>query len=240
MQQPILIDARNVVKTYHVGKMDVHALRGVNIRIRKGEVACIIGRSGSGKSTLLNVLAGLEKTTAGELVVLGQHMERMTESELIVFRQMHIGFVFQSFNLMPYYTALENVALPLIFRGVSQGKRMRLARQMLGNVGLGSHMRHKPSEMSGGQQQRVGIARALVTDPEIVFADEPTGNLDSATSDAVMRQITDMMHRENRTLVMVTHDPHMTEYADTVIEILDGQIVNVRSSGGIQHASAIS
>ena len=232
MDQPVLIEVRNAKKTYRVGEVDVHALRGVSMRVHKGEIACIIGRSGSGKSTLLNVLAGLEKVSGGEIVILGKHLERMNQSELILFRQQHIGFVFQSFNLMPYYTALENVALPLTFRGVPPQKRTQLAKGMLNAVSLSSHMRHKPGEMSGGQQQRVGIARALVTNPEIVFADEPTGNLDSATSDAVMQEITGIVRRQNRTLVMVTHDPHMAEYADTVIQILDGRIVEIRSNQG--------
>ena len=240
MEQPVLIDVRNAVKTYHVGAVDVRALQGVSVKIRRGEVACIIGRSGSGKSTLLNVLAGLEKVTSGEIVILGKRLERMTQGELIVFRQQHVGFVFQSFNLMPYYTALENVALPLAFRGMPRDKRMLLARRMLTNVGLATHMKHKPSEMSGGQQQRVGIARALVTDPEIVFADEPTGNLDSATSDTVMKQITDMIHAQGRTLVMVTHDPHMAEYADTVIQILDGRIVEVRANRRDENEQTVS
>ena len=228
MEQAPLIEVRNAKKTYHVGSVDVHALRGVDLTIQRGELCCIIGRSGSGKSTLLNVLAGLEKVTAGEIVILGKHLERMTEAELIVFRQKHVGFVFQSFNLMPYYTALENVALPMTFRGVPAYKRNVLAKRMLEAVGLESHIKHKPSEMSGGQQQRVGIARALVSNPDIVFADEPTGNLDSATSDEVMQMITNLIRRDGKTLIMVTHDPHMAEYADTIVDILDGRIVEVR------------
>lgn len=230
MEQQVLIDVRNAKKTYHVGSVDVQALRGVNLQIRAGELCCIIGRSGSGKSTLLNVLAGLEKVSGGEIVILGKHLERMTQSELIVFRQKHVGFIFQSFNLMPYYTAQENVALPLTFRGVPGYRRNALAKRMLTDVGLETHMRHKPSEMSGGQQQRVGIARALVSNPDIVFADEPTGNLDSNTSDEVMHMICNIIRRQNKTLIMVTHDPHMAEYADTVINLLDGRIVEVRKN----------
>ena len=223
-----VIDVRNVKKTYHVGSVDVHALRGVSLSIYPGELCCIIGRSGSGKSTLLNVLAGLEHVSAGEIVIGAQHLERMTQAELILFRQRHVGFIFQSFNLMPYYAALENVAFPLSFRGVPGSNRKRRAAQMLRLVGLFSHARHKPGEMSGGQQQRVGIARALVTDPDIVFADEPTGNLDSSTSDEVMRVITDLLRRQRKTLVMVTHDPNMAAYADKVIRLLDGRIVEVQ------------
>ncbi|MEG1524750.1 MAG: ABC transporter ATP-binding protein [Clostridia bacterium] len=227
MEQTALIDVRNAKKTYHVGSVDVHALCGVSLTLDVGELACIIGRSGSGKSTLLNVLAGLEKVSSGQIIIKNQHLERMTQSELILFRQRHVGFIFQSFNLMPYYTALENVALPLTFRGVPTYKRMALAKKMLKAVGLETHMRHKPSEMSGGQQQRVGIARALVTNPDLVFADEPTGNLDSNTSDEVMTMITDIIRAEKKTLIMVTHDPHMADYADTVINLLDGKIVEI-------------
>jgi len=227
MQDNALIDVRNVTKVYHVGSEGVHALRGADLQIATGDICSIIGRSGSGKSTLLNVLAGLEQVTSGEIVIAGKHLERMTQSELIVFRQRHIGFIFQSFNLMPYYTALENVALPLSFRGVPTVERLKQAKRMLELVGLETHMKHKPSELSGGQQQRVGIARALVTDPEIVFADEPTGNLDSNTSDDVIHVIIDILRRQNKTLVMVTHDPHIASFGDKVIHLLDGRITDI-------------
>lgn len=223
------IDIRNVTKVYKVGSVEVNALRGVSLKIEQGEICCIVGRSGSGKSTLLNVMAGLEPVTSGEIVIANKHMERMTQSELIVFRQKHVGFIFQSFNLLPYYTAVENVAFPLSFRGVLPNKRNKLAREMLKEVGLESHMNHKPTQMSGGQQQRVGIARALVTNPDIVFADEPTGNLDSSTSDEVMHMIVDTLRKHNRTLVMVTHDPNMAEYADKVIHLLDGRIIKIEN-----------
>ena len=228
MEARPLIEVKNAKKTYRVGSVDVRALRGIDLTIRAGEVVCIIGRSGSGKSTLLNVLAGLEHATSGEIIILGKHLERMSQSDLIVFRQKHVGFIFQSFNLMPYYTAVENVALPLTFRGVPAHKRRVLAASMLEAVGLETHRHHRPSEMSGGQQQRVGIARALVMNPDIVFADEPTGNLDSNTSDEVMRLITGIVRRKKKTLIMVTHDPHIAEYADTVISINDGRITETR------------
>ncbi|MEA5047982.1 MAG: ABC transporter ATP-binding protein [Eubacteriales bacterium] len=227
MQETALIDVRDVKKTYHVGSVDVHALRGASLQIAQGDICSIIGRSGSGKSTLLNVLAGLEKVTSGEIVISGKHLERMTQGELIVFRQRHIGFIFQSFNLMPYYTALENVALPLSFRGVPAAARIKRAERMLELVGLETHMKHKPSELSGGQQQRVGIARALVTNPEIVFADEPTGNLDSNTSDEVMRVIIEILREQKKTLVMVTHDQHIADFGDKIIRLLDGQITEI-------------
>ena len=227
MQDSTLIDVRNVTKVYHVGSVDVHALRGADLKIDSGDICSIIGRSGSGKSTLLNVLAGLEQVTTGEIVISGKHLERMTQGELIVFRQRHIGFIFQSFNLMPYYTALENVALPLSFRGIPKAARTKRAEEMLDMVGLGTHKKHKPSELSGGQQQRVGIARALVTNPEIVFADEPTGNLDSNTSDEVMRFIIDILREQGKTLVMVTHDSHIAGFGDKVINLLDGRITDI-------------
>lgn len=243
-----VIDIRGVKKTYHVGTVDVHALRGVNLKIYPGDVCCIIGRSGSGKSTLLNVLAGLEGVSAGQIVTLGKHLERMTQAELILFRQQHVGFIFQSFNLMPYYTALENVAFPLTFRGIPRAQRMKRSTQMLRYVGLSTHMQHKPSEMSGGQQQRVGIARALVSDPDIVFADEPTGNLDSNTSDEVMHVITNIIRAQKKTLIMVTHDPNMAAYADKVIRLLDGRIVEIQDntapkkpeSGEMEHETILS
>ncbi len=225
-----LIDVRDVKKIYKVGSVDVHALRGVSFALQRGDVCCIVGRSGSGKSTLLNVLAGLEAPTSGEIVIAKQHVERMTQSELILFRQKHVGFIFQSFNLMPYYTALENVALPLVFRGVGAAKRNKMAKEMLKAVGLQTHMNHKPMQMSGGQQQRVGIARALVCDPEIVFADEPTGNLDSKTSDEVMNMICDISRERGKTLIMVTHDPNMAAFMDKSIHILDGEIVGIENT----------
>ena len=228
MEQKPIIDMRDVKKVYHVGSVDVHALRGIDLTISQGDLCCIIGRSGSGKSTLLNLLAGLEPATSGEIIITNKHLERMTQGELIVFRQKHVGFIFQSFNLMPYYTALENVAFPLSFRGVPASERNRRAKEVLKIVGLETHIQHKPSQMSGGQQQRVGIARALVTDPEIIFADEPTGNLDSSTSDDVMRSICETVRAKGKTFIMVTHDPNMAAFTDKAINILDGRITDIQ------------
>ena len=227
MQGNALIDVRNVKKNYRVGTVTVRALRGVDLKVEEGEIYSIIGRSGSGKSTLLHVLAGLETVSAGEIIIGGTHIEHMSQGDLILFRQRNIGFIFQSFNLMPYYTALENVALPLSFRGVPRELRMKRAARMLEIVGLETHMKHKPSELSGGQQQRVGIARALVTNPQIVFADEPTGNLDSNTSDEVMRVIIDILREQKKTLVMVTHDSHIADFGDKIIRLLDGRITDI-------------
>ena len=174
-----IIETRKLHKIYRVGENRVHALAGVSISVAQGEFVSITGTSGSGKSTLLNLLAGLESVTAGEVVIAGRHLESMNESDLVRFRREQVGFIFQSFNLIPTMTAAENVALPLCFRGESKSSRLQKARRMLEVVGLLSHADHLPLQMSGGQQQRVGIARALVVDPAIIFADEPTGNLDS-------------------------------------------------------------
>ena len=189
-----------------------------------GEMVSIIGPSGSGKSTLLNVLAGLEHVTSGEIVIAGKRLDKMTQSELIVFRQKHVGFIFQSFNLMPYYTAVENVAFPLSFRGVPRKKREALAVEALKVMGLGKHLKHKPSQMSGGQQQRVGIARAFVSKPRVIFADEPTGNLDSITSKQVLYRMLQISKQMGTTFVMVTHEPELASCADRIITILDGKV----------------
>lgn len=221
--QPI-IQTRNVKKTYRVGSVDIQALRGVDLSIMPGEMVSIIGPSGSGKSTLLNVLAGLEHVTSGEIVIAGKRLDKMNQSELIVFRQKHVGFIFQSFNLMPYYTAVENVAFPLSFRGMPRKRREALAVEALKVMGLGKHLKHKPSQMSGGQQQRVGIARAFVTRPKVIFADEPTGNLDSVTSRQVLFRMLELSKTSGTTFVMVTHQPELAACADRIVTILDGRV----------------
>ncbi|MDO4582309.1 MAG: ABC transporter ATP-binding protein [Bacillota bacterium] len=222
-----IIDVQNVKKIYRVGEVKIRALDGISLTIDKGEFACIIGRSGSGKSTLLNMMAGLEAINSGQIIISGKHIERMTEAELIEFRQQQIGFVFQSFNLLPHYTAQENVALPLMFRGIGRAERSRRAREALRLVGLSTHRHHTPMQMSGGQQQRVGIARALVGNPAIVFADEPTGNLDSKTSNEIMELLLEIAQQRRTTFVMVTHDPNMAAYADKTINVLDGKATGI-------------
>lgn len=234
MEQKPIITLRDVTKVYHVGSVDVHALRGVDLTVAPGELCCIIGRSGSGKSTLLNLLAGLEPATSGEIIIANKHLERMNQSELILFRQKHVGFIFQSFNLMPYYTALENVAFPLSFRGVPKAVRLRMAKEALKTVGLESHMKHKPSQMSGGQQQRVGIARAFIAKPDVVFADEPTGNLDSKTTIEVMEMIRGFARENRQTIVLVSHDPEMADYADRIVTLIDGEIVKIQQNHHLQ------
>lgn len=222
----VIISVRNLFKIYTIGTNKVRALNGVSFDINEGEFVAIVGTSGSGKSTLLNMLAGLEKPTKGEIIIAGEHIENKTESGLVNFRQKHIGFIFQSYNLLGNMNAIENVALPLVFRGENKLIRDRKAINMLKQVGLSKHLKHRPTQMSGGQQQRVGIARALVVNPEIIFADEPTGNLDSNTSLEVMNLMQNIVRKKNQTIVMVTHDNHLASFADKIIRISDGKIVD--------------
>nr|WP_246597317.1 ABC transporter ATP-binding protein [Faecalicatena faecalis] len=217
-------------KLYRVGDSVVRALNGVDFEIYEGEFCAIVGTSGSGKSTLLNMLAGLEKPTKGEVVINGQHMEQLNEDGLVKFRRENIGFIFQSFNLIGTMNALENVALPLSFRGEPRSIRLKKADKMLDLVNLRKHKKHLPNQMSGGQQQRVGVARALVVDPRIIFADEPTGNLDSHTSEEVMHLMQQVVKEQKKTLVMVTHDDHLATYADRIFHIIDGKIVKIEDN----------
>ena len=221
------IQVKNLYKIFRVGNEKVRALNGVDLTIYKGEFCAIVGTSGSGKSTMLNMLAGLEKPTKGEVNVAGEHLEKMNENQLVKFRREHVGFIFQSFNLLGTMNAIENVALPLTFRGVDKKIREAKAVEMLKLVGLSKHMKHRPNEMSGGQQQRVGVARALVLDPEIIFADEPTGNLDSKTSAEVLGLMRKVVTEKNQTMVMVTHDNHLAGFADRIFHIIDGKIVKI-------------
>ncbi len=222
-----IIEVKGIRKVYRVGNEKVIALESIDLSIGKGEICCLLGTSGSGKSTLLNLMAGLEKPTRGEIIIKNTHVEKLDEKRLVLFRQKYIGFVFQSYNLLPNLTALENVGLPLAFKGIPRWIRDKKSKQMLSSVGLKSHSNRKPSQMSGGQQQRVGIARAFVGNPEIVFADEPTGNLDSKTTVEVMDLITGIAKKNNQTLIIVTHDINIAGYADKIIHILDGNIEKV-------------
>lgn len=225
-----IIEVKNLYKLYRLGESAVHALDSVSVKIYEGEFCAIVGTSGSGKSTMLNMLAGLEKPTKGEIIIDGRHIENLREDELVQFRRERVGFIFQSFQLIGTMNALENVALPLSFRGVPRAERIRKAEQMLEKMQLEKHKRHLPSQMSGGQQQRVGVARALVMDPRIIFADEPTGNLDSHTSEEVMRLMQRVVREQKKTLVMVTHDRHLAEYADRIFHIIDGKIVKIEEN----------
>ena len=222
-----VIEVNNLYKLYRVGNSVVRALNGVSFAVYPGEFCAIVGTSGSGKSTLLNMLAGLEKPTKGEVIVSGQHMETLNEDGLVKFRRENVGFIFQSFHLIGTMNALENVALPLSFRGEARSSRLKKADKMLELVNLKKHKKHMPNQMSGGQQQRVGVARALVVDPKIIFADEPTGNLDSHTSEEVMHLMQQVVREQKKTLVMVTHDNHLATYADRIFHIIDGKIVKI-------------
>ncbi|HBA64423.1 MAG TPA: ABC transporter ATP-binding protein [Lachnospiraceae bacterium] len=225
-----VIEVNGLYKFYRVGDSVVRALNGVDFTIHEGEFCAIVGTSGSGKSTLLNMLAGLEKPTRGEIIISGCHIEKMKENELVKFRRERVGFIFQSFHLLGTMNALENVALPLSFRGVPKSIRLKKADQMLNLVNLSKHKKHFPNQMSGGQQQRVGVARALVVDPDIIFADEPTGNLDSHTSEEVMHLMQKVVREQKKTLVMVTHDEHLASYADRIFHIMDGKIVRIEDN----------
>lgn len=219
-----IIELKEVYKKYQVGETAIHAVDGISFAVKKGEFVSISGRSGSGKSTLLSLIAGMEDPTDGEIVILGEHMERMNERQRGRFRREHIGFVFQSYNLLPQFCAWENVAMPLQIRGVPLTERKKRAMEMLELVGLLSHAEHKPSEMSGGQQQRVGIARAIITEPDIVFADEPTGNLDTKTGQQVLELLLQIFRERETTFLLVSHDEEMAHYADREVKLLDGRI----------------
>ena len=225
-----VIEVRDLYKLYRVGDEIVRALDGVNFDICEGEFCAIVGTSGSGKSTLLNMLAGLEKPTKGSVVIAGQHIETLNEDQLVRFRRDHVGFIFQSFHLLGTMNAVENVALPLSFRGIPKDIRLKKADKMLDLVNLKKHKKHLPNQMSGGQQQRVGVARALVVDPKIIFADEPTGNMDSHTSEEVMELMQKVVREQKKTLVMVTHDQHLAAYADRIFHIRDGKILKIEEN----------
>ena len=229
-----VIRLQDVRKEYVVGDSHIHALDGVSLTVSPGEFVCISGRSGSGKSTMLNMLAGLEKPTSGEIVILDKHIENMSESARIRFRRQYIGFVFQSYNLMPQYTAVENVELPLMLRGIGKRERRKQALAVMEQVGIVSHAEHKPSELSGGHQQRVGIARALITKPPIVFADELTGNLDTKTSAEIMDLLTGLFRSSGTTFLLVSHDPDMSRYTDRTIHLLDGKIISEEKNQSVR------
>ena len=214
------IKISHIRKVYRMGSEKIVALDDVSLDINRGEFVCFLGKSGSGKSTFLNMVAGLEKPTKGEIVIGGINIEKLSEEQITIFRQKNIGFIFQSYQLIPSLTAIENVALPLVFRGIP-------VKKCLDDMGLKGYYTRRPSQMSGGQQQRVGIARALVNKSKIIFADEPTGNLDSNTTLEVMNLIVDISKKNNQTIILVTHDNSIADYADKIVEIKDGNIINV-------------
>ena len=224
--RPVVIRVKNLYKIYRVGDIKVRALDGLDFDIYKGEFVAIVGASGSGKSTLLNMLAGLEKPTKGEIEIGRVHIEKMTERQLVSFRREKVGFIFQAYNLLNTMNALENVALPLSFRGVTRRQRLKEARKYMDLVGVGGQARHMPNQMSGGQQQRVGIARAFVAKPKVIFADEPTGNLDSTTSRQVLYSMLEMAKSYGITFVMVTHEKELAYCGDRIVTIKDGRVLD--------------
>ena len=218
-----VIRTEDLWKTYVMGAEEVHALRGVSFDVQRGEYLAIMGPSGSGKSTMMNLIGCLDTPTSGQYWLNGKLVSEMDDDELAYIRNKEIGFVFQTFNLLPRATALHNVELPLIYNGTPRAKRIEMAKVALEHVDLSDRMNHKPNELSGGQRQRVAIARALVNNPSIILADEPTGNLDSATSQEIMRFF-DELHRQGNTIILVTHEHDIAEHAHRVLHILDGKI----------------
>ncbi|PIN73706.1 lipoprotein-releasing system ATP-binding protein LolD [Candidatus Woesearchaeota archaeon CG10_big_fil_rev_8_21_14_0_10_45_16] len=226
-----VIELRDVRKTYQIGEVSLEVLKGVNIKIDQGDFAVIIGPSGSGKSTLMNQVGILDVPTSGAIFLEGKDISKMEESQLAQLRGRKIGFIFQQFNLIPTLTALENVTLPTIFQNVSEEKRVQKAKDLLAKVGLADRMHHKPTELSGGQQQRVAIARALVNDPDIILADEPTGNLDSTSGQQVMDLLATLHGQGGKTIILITHDIELVRYAKKIIYLKDGEVVKVKHNG---------
>jgi putative ABC transport system ATP-binding protein len=223
--QPAFIAVRGLKRRFRLGDAIIRALDGIDLDIQRGEFLCLMGPSGSGKTTLLNVLGGLDRPDEGSITVDGLQIERLDANALAHYRRQKVGFVFQTFNLIPTMTALENVEFPMIFAGTPMTERRRRAMELLEQVGLGDRMHHKPTELSGGQQQRVALARALVNAPQIVLGDEPTGNLDTKTGEEIMSLLS-QLNRLGQTIVIVTHDPRISAYATRTVHMLDGCIVS--------------
>ena len=227
-----MISLTGITKQYQMGDQTVHALQGVDLHIERNELVAFIGASGSGKSTMMNIVGCLDRPSAGTYFLNGKDVATMASDDLAQVRNEEIGFIFQSFHLLPRHTALDNVAQPLIYRGIPPSERKRMAREALEHVGLGERMHHRPNELSGGQRQRVAIARALVGKPSILLADEPTGNLDSATTREIMALIKDV-HRNGQTVVMVTHEPDIAEQCQRIVRLQDGRVLSDhRVAGG--------
>jgi len=224
MAKKPIIRLKNVTKTYRMGNVDVNAVKGVSLDISQGEFVAVTGPSGSGKSTLMNMIGCLDYPTKGSIYLDDQDISTLEESDLAQIRGKKIGFIFQTFNLIPILSAAENVSLPMIFQGVSKEKRMKRAAELLKIVGLKERIHHKPNELSGGEMQRVAIARSLANDPEVILADEPTGNLDSVNGKIVMETLRNLNKKEKKTIIMVTHDQNLMKYAKRIIRIRDGQI----------------
>ncbi len=229
-----IIKLENTWKVYQLGKVELIALKNVNLDVNPGDFVTIMGASGSGKSTLLNIIGCLDSPTKGKVFLKNKDTSLLSEDELSQLRGKTIGFVFQEFNLLPNLDALENVMMPMIFQGTPIEQRKKRAHDLLVSVGLGARIYHQPAELSGGERQRIAIARAFANDPELVIADEPTGNLDSTTGKKIMEILTDFHKREGKTIIVVTHDPHIAEYSEKIVNIKDGEIiVNHKQEEGI-------
>jgi putative ABC transport system ATP-binding protein len=227
-----IIELQDVWKIYRMGNVEVPALRGLSVKISPGEFVAIMGPSGSGKSTAMNMVGCLDLPTRGSVILDGRDISKLHESDLAQIRGRRIGFVFQTFNLMPGLTAIENVTLPMIFQSIPGYEREKKARKLLEQVGLGHRLNHRPNKMSGGEQQRVAMARALSNNPEVILADEPTGNLDSKTGIEVMKMLSELHEKESKTIVMVTHDSNIAGYAERIIHLKDGRAIE---NGGIEN-----
>jgi len=219
-----LVNMKDICKTYYMGKISLDALKNINLNVEKGEYIAILGPSGSGKSTLMQIIGCLSTSTSGSYYLSGQEVNHLTPNQLARIRGQKIGFVFQCFNLLAQYNIVENVALPLMYQGVSPTEREKRAKELLEKLGLGQHFKHHANELSGGQKQRVAIARALVTHPDIILADEPTGNLDSQSGTEVI-EIFEQLHSQGKTIIMVTHDLNIAKRAERIVEICDGKLV---------------
>ena len=224
-----MISLEKIVKNYYIGSIVVEALRSVDIEIKQNEYVAIMGPSGSGKSTLMNLVGALDTPTSGSYVLNGTDVSKMDDNRLAEIRNREIGFIFQTFNLLPRYTALENVTLPLIYAGIGKAERVERAKRTLDDVGLGDRMNHKPNELSGGQRQRVAVARALVNNPSIILADEPTGNLDSKTSVDIMK-LFGQIHNKGNTIILVTHEESIARYAHRIIHLFDGKVDSIETN----------
>ena len=218
-----VIDLKNIIRNFQLGPQTVHVLKGIDLTIKKGEYVALMGPSGSGKSTLMNLLGCLDTPTSGSYMIANRDVSKMNDNQLADVRNKEIGFVFQTFNLIPRQTALQNVALPLVYAGEKKDKRISRAKKVLDEVGLSDRITHKPNQLSGGQRQRVAIARALVNSPSIILADEPTGNLDSSTSNEIMK-LFEEIHKNGNTLIIVTHEEEIAQHANRIIRLKDGEI----------------
>jgi len=223
-----IIQSIKIIKKYRMGSQIVSVLNGINVNVYPGEIVSILGTSGCGKTTFLNIAAGLERPTNGEIIIDGYNLNKISEKRMAAFRRKYIGFVFQLYNLIPSMNALENVILPMIFEGTSVKEREEKGRELLKIMGLEDRLKHKPNEMSGGQRQRISLARAMINNPRIIFADEPTGNLDSRTTEEILDLLITTAKENKQTLLMVTHDIEVAKHGDRIIEMADGSIISER------------